>query len=198
MMSDLLLKQVEEIMMREYRFPHFYLDSFWMKMLRQCRNISLLDHVPNEETLKRFNTIPLSETIKQRRMKYLGHIVRYPSNLWVRKSIVSTRPDGPQTGKRHSWKKDIRKALQQKGANYSDCLHRGRWQLITKNQRVPCVPASCFAPCAQPQPNIRAEQRGRSRAARCRTRILLVGRTGARQARRGQPELGRRPGHREP
>jgi hypothetical protein len=149
------------------------MDVFWMKCLRRCRSISLYDHVTNDDSLKFFKTCPLSVIVSQRRLKYLGHILRYPADRWVRKSIISTRPGKSTDGRKLCWKNDVLRTLHTKQVGLADCLFRERWVNITWSRPVPQW--NCTKPPSDEAPitTMRDEQRGRRRLAAIRAERMI-------------------------
>ena len=79
---------------------------------------------------------PLSELIRDRRLRYLGHIVRYPAHRWVR--VVLNGEIGSYTGNsaKKTWVKTLQADLRDLHAEYNDCLDRQRWREICSGEIV--------------------------------------------------------------
>ena len=85
-------------------------EAFEMWCLRRLLKIPWVDHITNEEVLRRANTQrKLLDLVKQRKVSYLGHIVRNDKykllNIILMGKIEGRRGPGR---KRHSWLRDIR------------------------------------------------------------------------------------------
>ena len=52
------------------------LNVFHQKYLRKILKISYLDHITNEEVLRRAQSRPLQQIVTERRVKFAGHILR--------------------------------------------------------------------------------------------------------------------------
>ena len=60
------------------------LGTWWNKKLRQCLGKSKKEHIRTEVLLGKFGELPLVEYIRKWRLRYYGHVVRYPLERWVR------------------------------------------------------------------------------------------------------------------
>ena len=72
------------------------LDIWFRNKLRRMLGVARLDHITNEDLYNRTISTPLPELVRERRLRYLGHIVRYPSQRWVR--IVLEAKTGSYSG----------------------------------------------------------------------------------------------------
>ena len=135
------------------------LDVWFRNKLRRMLGTTLLDHITNDELHSRTISTPLSELIRDRRLRYLGHIVRYPAHRWVR--VVLNGEIGSFTGDsaKKTWVKTLQADLRGLHAEYDHCLDRQRWRDICSGKIV------LRAIDRAPQHLIRYEGRNRRRSA---------------------------------
>ena len=66
------------------------LDAWWMKIMRRISGVTKLDHIRSSTILKRLGGArKLSNLIRERRLRYMGHVIRYPADRWVRKCLTA-------------------------------------------------------------------------------------------------------------
>ena len=51
-----------------------------MNYLQRICDISLRDHVPNVDSLNRYNTLSVESEVQGKRLTWLGHVFRMPNN----------------------------------------------------------------------------------------------------------------------
>ena len=118
------------------------LESFQTYCLRRILRISWRDFVTNETVRQRCHQPVLEEVLRQRRMRWLGHVQRMgPERLPRRRLAVGKRPPG---GQRMRWKDVCTKDLRSAGAEGTwteRCTDRHSWQrlfvpetLVTKRE----------------------------------------------------------------
>ena len=59
------------------------LDVWWMKLLRRIKGVRLTDRVRSSEILRELRTSKLTDLIKERMLRYCGHMWRYPNTRWA-------------------------------------------------------------------------------------------------------------------
>ena len=80
----------------------------------------------------------VSDLINRRRMRYIGHIIRYPRQRWVNKGLAfnageATKIDGRNT--RTTWRKNMANLFEKLELKPSDCLDRELWKSISGGQK---------------------------------------------------------------
>lgn len=101
------------------------LNAFHMRCLRRILNITWQDKVPNSTVLERANYTSMYTLLKQRRMRWLGHVVRMddgriPKDLLYGELVQGKRPTGrPQLRYKDTCKRDL-KAL---------CIDLNDWEI---------------------------------------------------------------------
>ena len=108
-----------------------YLDTWWNKKQRRICGLTKKNHVRTEEILARTGGRPLSNTVRERRLRYYGHAMRYGDSRWVRKLLGATQ-QGKLPPNKRTWRRDIAKDLRSAGATEADCLDREKWKKICK------------------------------------------------------------------
>ena len=114
------------------------LDTFWNKKRRHCVGVTKHDHGRTEDICAELGEEPRAAKINRLRLRYFGHVVRYPESRWVRKLITATTSTTTRTKKkgkpRESWLDRISKELVARNARAEDCLNRERWKNIIENK----------------------------------------------------------------
>ncbi|CAD7951557.1 unnamed protein product [Amoebophrya sp. A120] len=110
------------------------LDTWWKKKLRHCLGVTKRDHVKTRDIYNRLEARALSEKIRERRLRYFGHVVRYPAKRWARLMLSATVPNAKTKkgqGATKTWIAEINADLNRKRATVKDCLDRNLWRDIT-------------------------------------------------------------------
>ena len=77
------------------------LDSFQTSCFRIILGVSRTDHVSNEEVYDRTGTVPLSQSVKARQIRFLGHCLRRPQGDLISKYALYRPTHGkPRPGGR--------------------------------------------------------------------------------------------------
>ena len=113
------------------------INALEMWIYRRMLKISYEDHISNERVLERVGekTCYLLSTIKERKMRYFGHIVRANGlqRVLMEGCVAGVRKRGKQ---RRKWTSDV---LDWSGMSYADCVRlahdRGAWRVLTANLR---------------------------------------------------------------
>jgi hypothetical protein len=106
--------------------------NYWFrKKMRILLRVTKEDHIPTEVILNATQTRDLTETLTERRLRYFGHIVRYPDDRWVRTCMnADLEQKGHANRKNTTWQKQIAADFKQLKADFDDCYDRDRWRLI--------------------------------------------------------------------
>ena len=113
------------------------LDTFWNKKLRHCLGVTKFDHMETEEIHAKLNEQPLSKRVGLLRLRYFGHVVRYPRARWVRTLLNAASTTTNTRGKgrpRARWINKISNEIEARSARVDDCLDRDKWQNIINNR----------------------------------------------------------------
>jgi len=160
-MIDMLFDFFEYPLLR-YKFSASY--NFFIKKLRHCLGVTKFDHIPTAEILQKTGQRPLSRIVEERRLRYYGHVVRYPPERWVRKVLGSE--SGPAVrgrGAIKAWRSQVENDLQRRGGERSDAADRGRWRELVKIEPVENSRVRPVMPLTIQQEN---RNRGRKRGIR--------------------------------
>lgn len=97
------------------------LDAWWMKIMRRISGVTKLDHIRSSTILKRLGGArKLSNLIRERRLRYLGHVIRYPAERWVQKSLTARIGDKTKPATR-DWMKIAAKDFR---------FHKLKWEHV--------------------------------------------------------------------
>ena len=97
---------------------------------------TLFDHMTNEDLHGYTRSIPLTDMIRERRLRYLGQIARYPPERWVRLMLNAEFADYTRGSQKKTWLKTIDGDLESLRASWEDCLDRERWKQICKGEII--------------------------------------------------------------
>lgn len=87
------------------------LNAWYNKKLRIMANSTKKSHVKNIDLHQKMGTYPLPYILQKRRLKYIGHVVRYPDDRQVKIALFSQCDHYPAKNKRSNLKRDIEKDL---------------------------------------------------------------------------------------
>ena len=104
------------------------LDTWWMRLMRRVRGVTICDRMRSAEILKDLKVSPLSELVEERQLRYLGHIQRYPDGRWVKFAMTAERPGQTKTGKKKQWVKTTASRLAKKQLNTDMMENRVTWR----------------------------------------------------------------------
>jgi len=109
------------------------LQTWWNKKARICLGVTKKDHIRMDMIFERTGCEEIYEMLCRRRLKYLGHIVRYPVERWVRKAAATVRPKKRPVGRpRSTWFNETTRTMQTRGGALVDCYDKKKWRDITK------------------------------------------------------------------
>ena len=107
---------------------------------------------------------PILEMIRERRLRYIGHVARYPDDrlcktiVWGTNELRRTDITGKGSSIRGQWKEDFRSL----GATPDDCQDRDKWKVICSKEDLIPKPKAVHEPREIRQ---MAQASGRTRAA---------------------------------
>ena len=91
------------------------LDTWWMKAMRRAWGVTRRDKVRSAVILEGLRASKLSDLIKERQLRYCGHVQRYPKERWVKCATRATLQGQTKTGKKKQYCKSISKMLKDLG-----------------------------------------------------------------------------------
>ena len=68
--------------------------------------------------------------VRERRMRYLGHVYRYPEQRFVRIALSATKIGQTKKGKKDNWRKQMINELQSLDINIQDANDKDEWKRI--------------------------------------------------------------------
>ena len=95
------------------------LNTWWMKLMRRIRGVTKCHRLRSAKILKDLNAKKLSDMVRERRMRYLGHVYRYPEQRWAKIALSATRP-GQKKGRKDNWTKQMIQELQSLNIKITD------------------------------------------------------------------------------
>ena len=148
-------------------FELVLLQHWWRKKIRIILRKTKSDHMTIEEHHERSKIAKIEDLLEQRRLRYIGHVVRYPADRWVRRCLTAklAGADKKET-RRLTWVKGVRSALKRLNCNLSTCRDRDHWRDLCAGKAK--IPRRHAVILRVPQAAIRAE--GAERRRNCRDR----------------------------
>ena len=108
-----------------------------MRMLQMIWGKTLKDKMNNEKIREMTGVVRLEEFLREKRMRWLGHVERMDEEGGPVKALL-LEVDGTKKGKpRKRWKEVLECDMTARGLQRLDTQDRGRWQLGCKNQLTP-------------------------------------------------------------
>ena len=104
------------------------LDTWWMKLLRRVRGVTKRDKMRSKEIHKQLRTTSMSNMIEERQLRYLGHIMRYPAQRWVKYALTAARPSQTKKGREKKWKTQIEKILEKHKLTLKMARNKEKWK----------------------------------------------------------------------
>ncbi|XP_073964291.1 uncharacterized protein [Choristoneura fumiferana] len=103
-----------------------------MRMLRWSGGVTLMDKVRNEYVRGSFRVAPIIEKVKEKRLRWYGHVQRRPEDHIVKLALnlpVTKRGRGrpPST-----WLTTVEKDLKEAKLDASTAHDRAKWKLRTR------------------------------------------------------------------
>ena len=85
------------------------LSSFHLRCIRKILGITYKDRVTNEKVLELSGQPTMQNIISKRRLRYTGHVLRYPDTRHPKTALHWTPPDGKRSrGRpRHTWRRSF-------------------------------------------------------------------------------------------
>ena len=110
------------------------LDVFLHKCLRRILKIYWPVKITNEEVRRRAETHPISEIIKQRRWRWIGHVLRMENNENPRIALTWTPEGRRNRGRpRETWRRTVEKERNKMGFTtweraHETAINRDKWK----------------------------------------------------------------------
>ena len=103
-----------------------------MRMLRWSTGKTMLDRVPNEKTRKLLQVRPIDEKVRERRMRWFGHVERRDEQ-YAGKLADQIKPDGKRRRGRpqQRWDDNVKADLKFLGLTREDAQDRAKWRKLT-------------------------------------------------------------------
>ena len=119
------------------------LDKFFHKSLRSLLNINWTMFVSNLEIRRRTNMELISETVRKRRWRWIGHVLRMDRTEHAR-TAITWKPDGRRKPGRPktTWRRMVEKEMKSMGMNtWEDAgrvaKNRALWRNLTSGPILP-------------------------------------------------------------
>ena len=108
------------------------LDTWWMHKLRIILGVTKHDHLTNSDILNRFHTEKLSTQVRKLRLRYVGHVIRYPNSRYVRQALTMHSGLPGTRGRKTFWTKQVNKDLNISKVNCNSAFDRDGWKWKTE------------------------------------------------------------------
>lgn len=116
------------------------INSFQRRLLRRVINIHWPNKISNEALLKRTKAEPWDKTIKRRRLNFIGHLARLPTEAPAKIALSEAIREvpKPQGRQKHTWLKQVNIDLQDTELNIEDnhtyhvAANRVNWTKIVR------------------------------------------------------------------
>ena len=125
------------------------IDVFQRNQVRRALKISWQDRVTNEDLYRKIGLRPVSELVKQRRIRWFGHMSRLPEDTPVRTAFKeATRiVKKPRGGQKQTWPKLMEKDLKVVNMPLDfatiNAQNRPQWRSVTHRIMSECSDDRC-------------------------------------------------------
>lgn len=100
-----------------------------MRMLRWAGGVTLKDKVRNEYIRGTFKVAPVTEKLKESRLRWFGHVMRRPENHVVKKCLSMAAAKGGRGRPVTTWLTNVRRDMKELGLSSDDAYQRSKWRL---------------------------------------------------------------------
>lgn len=107
------------------------LDTWWMKKLRYVCGVTKHDHLYSVDILNYLGAEKFSHRARRLRLRYLGHVVRYPDERIVKQALSYVRPRQLK-GRGANWMKQAKKDMDKCGLDLDYCHDREYWSEVVE------------------------------------------------------------------
>ena len=120
-----------------YRHQLRKLESYHIRCLQRMLNLHWWDKIPHNEIRARFNIPSLEEILRQRQLRWVGHVIRQPPDRLPRMALYGELREGRRTvgGQKKRFKDHVKASLKKFNMNPStleaDASDRTRWRSLT-------------------------------------------------------------------
>ena len=118
------------------------IDIFQRKIIRRMFQIKWFDKISNDELYRMHKMVPWSEKVRERRLRWYGHLLRLDKNVPARQALseAEKKVRKPTGGQKLTWLKQIEKDLLDLGIEKSRvgelAQDRLRWRQVI-SRRMP-------------------------------------------------------------
>ena len=111
------------------------LEVFQNKCLRKIQGIFWPEKISNEELLRKCKCHSITDELKKRRFRWLGHVLRMPSERLPKTALRWTPPGKRKPGRpRTTWRRTILAELEELGYSLGEAQHlaqdRAKWKQL--------------------------------------------------------------------
>ena len=98
--------------------------------MRRVRGVTKCHRLRSAKILKDLKARKLSDMVRERRMRYLGHVYRYPEERWAKIALSATRPGQQKKGRKDNWRKQMIQELRSLNIKITDAEDKELWKEI--------------------------------------------------------------------
>ena len=103
-----------------------------MSMIRWMCSVTMRDRYPCEELRAQVGVKPIVDVMRQRRLRWFGHIERREDNSWLKKVQILAVDDHNGRGRpRKTWEHVTMEDLRVKGVTREVAQNRAEWRSAT-------------------------------------------------------------------
>jgi len=106
------------------------LKKWWHQRLRNFLGVTTWDHYTMEEIFKRTGAQPIEKLIDERRLRYLGHMMRYPQQRPTKRVIGASARSDPQDRKNHGWTRAMSAQIRQYGIKVKHFKDKDKYRRV--------------------------------------------------------------------
>ena len=96
----------------------------------RIRGVTKCHRLRSAKILKDLKARKLSDMVRERRMRYLGHVYRYPEERWAKIALSATRPGQQKKGRKDNWRKQMIQELRSLNIKITDAEDKELWKEI--------------------------------------------------------------------
>ncbi|XP_060810060.1 uncharacterized protein LOC132904162 [Amyelois transitella] len=100
-----------------------------MRMLRWAGGVTLKDKVRNEHIRGSFKVAPITEKLKESRLRWFGHVMRRPEDHAVKKCLSMATLKRGKGRPLTTWMSNVQRDMKELGLSTDDAYQRKKWRL---------------------------------------------------------------------
>jgi hypothetical protein len=124
-----------------------------MRMLRWTLGVTRLDRIPNDTIRQAITVAPITDKLKETRLRWYGHVQRREEDHLVKRAmdlvVEGKRPRGRPNLR---WMDKIKAELKESGLTERDALDRAKW----KGKIRPADPRESWDKCQEEEEEVHA------------------------------------------